>query len=175
MPDSPEFQFFLYGKEHPVIPGSSLWYSPLPVKRTQIITGNSNSGLSEIHLGGYFTAARSFLEQDHFKLLTNAASRLAKRLISSAQIRTIGICIKKHGGFYHPARVEILGDDVSVSCVLNVALSEDGAAWIQKEYHRLKRLTEKYPYSYLPEVFGIGAYESSHKPVRMFLGEWLEG
>ncbi|MEW5908918.1 MAG: hypothetical protein AB1659_03870, partial [Thermodesulfobacteriota bacterium] len=53
--------------------------------------------------------------------------------------------------------------------------SEDGAAWIQKEYHRLKRLTEKYPYSYLPEVFGIGAYESSHKPVRMFLGEWLEG
>jgi hypothetical protein len=175
MHGSPGFEYYLYRHTHPVLPGESLWNAPFPISRNHTVNDDPEAVFPEFHLGDYFTAARCVLEKCDFKILTNAVSRLTKRAVLSSQIQCIRICLKKHGEFYHPAKVEVQGDDISVSIVLNVAVSENGVEGIQQEYRALKSLSDKYPFSYSPKVFGIDVHEISGKPIWMFLGEWLEG
>ncbi|MFH1102478.1 MAG: hypothetical protein V1714_01760 [Pseudomonadota bacterium] len=175
MAASPRFEYFLYRKDRPVTEGTRIWDAPFPGEKPPALGEPLSDDPPDARIGDYFTGARAFLEENRFNLLTQSASKLARFPISFSQIRTIYIRLQKHGEFYHPARVDVMGEGFDVAFVLNVALSEKGTQWIEREYRLLKTLTRRYPSSYLPEVFGIGSHAFYGKTVRMFLGEWMEG
>lgn len=172
---SPQFEYFLYRKDRPIAEGTRIWDTPFPGKKPPAPGEPLSDDPPDIRIGDYFTGARAFLEKNRFKRLAQSASKLAGFPIAFNQIRTIHIRLQKHGEFYHPARVDVMGDGFDVALVLNIALSNRGTQWIEKEYRLLKRLTRRYPSSYLPKVFGIGSNAIYGKTVRMFLGEWMEG
>ena len=175
MAASPRFEYFLYRKERPIEEGTWNWDAPFPGKNPPAPVKPLSNDPPDVRIGDYFIGARAFLEKNRFNLLTQSASKLAGFPIAFNQIRTIRIRLQKHGEFYHPARVDVIGDGFDVAFVLNIALFDRGTEWIDREYRLLKTLTRRYPSSYLPEVFGIGSHAFYGKTVKMFLGEWMEG
>lgn len=125
----------------------------------------------------YFQAARIFLERNKFADLTQAAAIRLERTVRPEEISAVRVCLEKHGQFYHPSRVDVSGPEFSVAFVLNVAISATGKAWIETEYHTIKRLNKDFAGGYLPEVYAYGEVplKGNGKSFPMFLGEWFEG
>jgi hypothetical protein len=134
----------------------------------------NDSGRCVSH-GEYFTAIRYFLEPHRSEIITRALSHHLHREVTSQEIEKIDIFLEKHGEFYHPARIETLLHGMVIPFVLNVAISDLGKNYIQREYHLLKQLNENFPFSFLPNVFGQGRVCVTGDEIRMFLGEWFEG
>lgn len=173
----PRFKFFLSSKDDPVRKGDFLWSTPIPLdppQPTGIIKSDSDIFLSH---GGYFTAVRDFLERDRCAIITRSVSQHLHRNITSDEIDEIRIFLDKHGEFYHPARIEtVLQGDV-IFFVMNVAVSDVGKQYAQREYQLLKKLNTQFPDSYIPSVYAQSHVFSKTDQIetRMFLGEWFEG
>jgi len=134
----------------------------------------NNSGICVSH-GDYFTAVRNFLEQDRSGIITRAVSQHMHRDVTSQEIEEIRIFLEKHGEFYHPARIETVLHGTAIPFVLNVAISDSGKNFIQREYGLLKQLDEDFPCSFLPKVYGQGCVSMTGDEIGMFLGEWFQG
>jgi len=171
MPDSPQFKYFLSHRKNPVQKDSRIWTALLPMNRHQ---HPEDSGIC-VSYGDYFAAARDFLKQDRFKIITRAVSQQIHREVTSKEIQEIRIFLEKHGEFYHPARIETILHGTAVAFVLNVAISDSGKNCIQREYSLLKQLNENFPFSFLPKVFGQGCVCVTGDEIGMFLGEWFQG
>ncbi len=168
----PHFSFFISASQEPVIENSPLWQARIPLSLEALL---KNDGESVRH-SDYFQAAHSFLESDSYKIIMRAIIQQLGRDVSPQDVEEIKIILKKHGQFYHPARVETMLFQKRLSFVLNVAISEAGRRLIEKEYHLLKRLNTVQPFRYLPQVYGFGRiYGPKGRIFDMFLGEWLEG
>ena len=172
MPPNPKFTYYLYDTQTPVSRDDSAWQQPLPLSRH--FTGE-NDGLSLSH-EDYFLTIRRFLEIDDFDMLTRALGRRLQKKVKPADIREIGVCLSKHGEFYHPARLEVSVGQQSAGFVLNVAVSDNGIQTLPEEYQTLKRLNDEFTPSFIPRVYGFGEIETSgHRKIPLFLGDWLEG
>jgi len=171
MPDAPQFKYFLSHKKNPVQKNSQMWNTLLPMSRHQ---QPNNSGICVSH-GDYFTAVRNFLEQDRSGIITRAVSQHMHRDVTSQEIEEIRIFLEKHGEFYHPARIETVLHGTAIPFVLNVAISDSGKNFIQREYGLLKQLDEDFPCSFLPKVYGQGCVSMTGDEIGMFLGEWFQG
>ncbi|MGD9083307.1 MAG: hypothetical protein PVH72_07215 [Desulfobacterales bacterium] len=125
--------------------------------------------------GEYFSTVRSFLEQNKSEIITRAVSQHMRREVTSQEIEEINIFLEKHGEFYHPARIETIVCGTAIPFVLNVAISDSGKRYIQKEYGLLKQLNESFPFSFLPKVYGQGRVSIAGDDIGMFLGEWFKG
>jgi len=127
--------------------------------------------------GDYFTAVRNFLEQDGCEIITRAVSQHARQDITFEAIEEIRIILEKHGEFYHPARIEIIFAETTLSFVLNVAVSDIGKRYTDREFRCLEQLNAQFPFSFLPRVYGRGRIDTQSEPseIRMFLGEWFQG
>ena len=172
----PKFKFFLSSRNNPVREGDVIWWTPIPLSRHQsAITFKSDSDIFINH-GDYFTAARDFLERERCKSITQSVSQYLHRNISSQEIEEIRIFLEKHGEFYHPAKVEAVLQDVKIPFVLNVAVSDNGKRYAQREYRLLKMLDTEYPDSFIPKVYALGTVftKMDQVEIRMFLGEWFE-
>jgi hypothetical protein len=124
----------------------------------------------------YFQAAQAFLEADSFEVITRAVSRQLNRDVKAADIDEIRICLEKHGEFYHPARIETVVFQKKLCFVLNVAISETGRRFIEKEFQLLNRLNTAQPLHYLPQAYGFGRTSGSNgQEFAMFLGQWFDG
>jgi len=134
----------------------------------------NNAGICVSH-GDYFTALRNFLEQDRYEIITRAVSQHMHRDVTYQEIEEIRIFLEKHGEFYHPARIETVLHGTAISFVLNVAISDAGKSFIQREYGLLKQLNEDFPCSFLPMVYGQGCVSMTGDEIGMFLGEWFQG
>jgi len=134
----------------------------------------NNSGICVSH-GDYFTAVRNFLEQDRSEIIISAVSQHMHRDVTSQEIEEIRIFLEKHGEFYHPARIETVLHGTAIPFVLNVAISDSGKNFIQREYGLLKQLDEDFPCSFLPKVYGQGCVSMTGDEIGMFLGEWFQG
>jgi hypothetical protein len=175
MSATPRFFYFLSCIENPVIEGGPIWREPLPLERKAAEKLPPKPAGNIFRYGDYFQAARIFLEQDGYRPVTVAAGRRLQKAIRPEDIRAIRILLEKHGEFYHPARIEVVCADGPISLVLNVAVSETGKACIQQEYGFLKALNQKYPVSYLPQVYSQGDVEIKDTvKVGMFLGQWFD-
>jgi len=148
-----------------------MWNALLPMSRHQ---QPNDSGICMSH-GDYFTAVRNFLEQDRSEIITRAVSQHMHREVTCEEIEEIRIFLEKHGEFYHPARIEIMLHETAIPFVLNVAISDTGKSYIQREYDLLKQLQKDFPFSFLPKVYGRGCVSITGDEIGMFLGEWFQG
>ncbi|MBW2642349.1 MAG: hypothetical protein JRC89_03015 [Deltaproteobacteria bacterium] len=115
----------------------------------------NDSGIC-VSYGDYFTAVQNFLKQDRSEIIIRAISQHMHREVTSQDIKEIRIFLEKHGEFYHPARIETVLHETAISFVLNVAISDTGKSYIQREYDLLKQFDEDFPFSFLPKVYGQG-------------------
>lgn len=134
----------------------------------------NDSGICVSH-GYYFTAVRNFLEKGRSEIIISAVSQHMHREVTSQEIEEIRIFLEKHGEFYHPARIETVLHGTAIPFVLNVAISDSGKNFIQREYGLLKQLDEDFPCSFLPKVYGQGCVSMTGDEIGMFLGEWFQG
>ena len=177
MPGKPRFLYFLSRPTYRVDKDSEIWNIPLPLGRKQAVKPpKKGAGISVSH-GDYFSAARRFLENNQFQILTFALAQVLHRTIPVKEIEEIRIYLEKHGEFYHPARVETVANAKKIPFVLNVAISDAGIECIQREFRLLHKLNNDYPFSFLPKVYGQGHVRTSRSQIKihMFLAEWLEG
>jgi len=171
MPNAPQFKYFLSHKKTPVQKNSQMWNTLLPMSRQQ---QPNDSGICVSH-GYYFTAVRNFLEKGRSEIIISAVSQHMHREVTSQEIEEIRIFLEKHGEFYHPARIETVLHGTAIPFVLNVAISDSGKNFIQREYGLLKQLDEDFPCSFLPKVYGQGCVSMTGDEIGMFLGEWFQG
>lgn len=168
-----QFKYFLYDATNSVQKNSEIWSIPLPTtrKQPQRVTDNS------VTYGDYFSAVHSFLEQNRFEILISTFSKSINQHIAPEEIEEIRIFLVKHGEFYHPARVETSLSGLNLKFVLNVAISDSGKGYINKEYNTLKRLNSDFAFSFVPHVYGIGkaCAKGREHEIIMFLGEWFDG
>ena len=170
----PHFSFFISHSKEPVTEASLIWQAPIPLRLDALLKHDGN-GESVSH-AAYFQAAQSFLEANSFEIIARAASRQLGRDVKAADIEEIHIYLEKHGEFYHPARIEAVVYQKQLCFVLNVAISETGKGFIEKEYHHLNRLNTELPFRYLPQVYGFGRIPASDgSNFAMFLGQWFYG
>jgi hypothetical protein len=168
----PRFSFFISHSKEPVTEDSRIWHEPIPLRLDALL---KHDGESVSH-ADYFQAAQSFLEANSFEMIARAASRQLGRDVKAPGIEEIHICLEKHGDFYHPSRIEAVVYQKQLSFVLNVAISETGRRFIEKEYHHLNRLNTELPFRYLPQVYGFGRIPASDGlNFAMFLGQWFDG
>jgi len=172
MPYTPRFSYFISPLKTPVIENSALWRQPLTLSRH---LSGENEKIYPCH-GEYFSAVRTFLENDGCKIICRVLTRRLQQKVNPQDIREIHICLEKHGEFYHPAHLEVLACHQKNSFVLNVAVSETGIKTIKKEYHCLSKLNAEFSLCFLPEVYDFGEVEfAGDRKIRMFLGHWFEG
>lgn len=127
--------------------------------------------------GDYFQAITSFLKKDGKAILIQALFYAINPDIFEKTIEKISIIAEKHGEFYHPARLSVTVEGVTRQFVLNVAVSETGKRFIQKETELINKLSQDGSHHYLPRVFGFGkAPVPGRQPeLLVFLGDWFEG
>jgi hypothetical protein len=173
----PRFKFFLSSRNNPVIEGDFVWSTPIPLSRHQSDKAFEPDSDIFINHGDYFTAARNFLQKDRYAIITQTVSQYLHRNITPDEIEEIRIFLDKHGEFYHPAKVEAVLQAVKIPFVLNVAVTDVGKQYAQREYRILKRLDTQYPDSFIPKVYALGNVftKTDQVETRMFLGEWFEG
>ncbi|NQT10771.1 MAG: hypothetical protein HQ573_06345 [Desulfobacteraceae bacterium] len=173
MPHKPQFKYFLSDAKNSVQKNSEIWSIPLPTtrKQPQRVTGIS------VTYGDYFSAVHSFLEKNRFEILISAISQRLNQHIAPEEIEEIRVCLVKHGEFYHPSIVETSLSGLNLKFVLNVAISDSGKGYINKEYNALKRLNSDFAFSFVPHVYGIGkaCAKGREHEIIMFLGEWFDG
>ena len=173
----PRFKFFLSSIKNPVQEGDLIWSTPIPLSRHQS-TGIfiPDSDISVNH-GDYFTAVRDFLERDRYAIVVRSVSHHLHRDITPDEIEEIRIFLDKHGEFYHPSKIEVVLQADEISFVLNVAVTDVGKKFAQREFRLLKMLNMDYPDSFIPRVYANGNVftKTNQVETRMFLGEWFEG
>ena len=171
MPNTPRFFYFISHPPRAVSPKSAIWHAPLPMSRHLFEKREEIS----ISYGEYFHTVCSFLEKDGYKGISAVLSLRLQQHVDPADVRDIRIFLKKHGEFYHPARVEINVLQQKIYFVLNVAISASGNQYINQEYDCLKKLNDEFSISFLPRVYRFAKVESSGKQkIGLFLGEWFE-
>ena len=170
----PRFSFFISPSSEPVTAESRIWHKPIPLHLDALLK-HDESGVSVSH-AAYFQAARAFLENHSFEILTRAVSLKLNRDVKPSDIEEIRVRLKKHGEFYHPSRIEAVVNQQQLSFVLNVALSETGKRFIESEFHLLNRLNSEQPLRHLPRAYGFGRADGSNgQNFAMFLGQWFDG
>jgi hypothetical protein len=168
----PRISFFISNSKEPVTENSRRWHAAIPLRLDALM---KHDGESVSH-AAYFRAAQTFLEANSFEVIIRAVSRQLDRDVKAADIDEIRICLEKHGEFYHPARIETVVYQKKLSFVLNVAISETGRRFIEKEFHLLNRLNTEQPLHHLPRAYGFGRTSGSNgQNFAMFLGQWFDG
>jgi hypothetical protein len=119
----------------------------------------------------YFDSIRNFLGREEFKPLLSAVNQKLKREVLLKEIGEIIIRTEKHGALYHPASIELILKEEKVKFGLNVAVTDTGRDWLQKEFSVLKNLQEKYDLPYLPNPYLFDNLSS----ISFLLEEWFEG
>jgi hypothetical protein len=169
--------FGLNPNEPAVTPRCNLWSAPLPASRRAFGPSPDQAGQEVLPTyGDYFTAARSFLEQDRWAPVRKAVGRLMGRTVNGSEVARVAIYLVKHGAFYHPSYIRARVDGRWWPLVLNVAVRADGQMILDREFHNLDRLNRESAQSFWPQVFEQGwGRTADGRRLPMFLGQWLEG
>jgi hypothetical protein len=172
----PRFSFFISHSKEPVTEDSRIWHEPIPLRLDALMKHDGEGNGESVSHAAYFRAAQTFLETNSFEVMRRAVSRQLNRDVKAPDIEEIRVYLEKHGEFYHPCRIETIVYQKQLSFVLNVAISETGRRFIEKEFHLLNRLNTEQPFHYLPQAYGFGRTAGSNgQKFAMFLGQWFDG
>ena len=138
----------------------------------------SGGGESELRYGPYLGAVHYLLMRNNCRKILEALARRLGRLVTLEEVDAIEIRTEKHGAFYHVARADLSVSGQIVSFAVNVAVSDTARAQLERDFTFLRRLTNRYNYKFLPQVYfkGAGIYREPGKPLRwlhMFVAEWF--
>jgi hypothetical protein len=135
-----------------------------------------------LRYGAYFQGIRGVISKDSYRPLVHATGRRLAREILLSDIEAVLIYGEKHGGDYHPARIEVSAQGARASFVMNVAVTARGKARLCQEYDVLQHLDRKYDFSFLPHPYFQGEAschldqgEERDASITMFLADWFEG
>lgn len=137
-----------------------------------------SEGESELRYGPYLGAVHSLLLKDNGKKILEALAHRLGRLVTLEEVDSIEIRTEKHGACYHVARVDVSVSRQKISFAVNVAVSDTAKVELERDFRLLRRLTNRYNYTFLPKVYfkGAGIYRESGRPLRwlhMFVAEWF--
>jgi hypothetical protein len=169
LPGNRRFLYFLETGGQPLAPGGRLWSQLLPSSRRFAPGDPPPAGGAAVTIGDYFEAVRAFLEGEGAAAIGRLIAAGAREVPGPLEFR---LHLAKHGAFYHPCRVAVAGRDF----VLNVAVSAEGRALLEREVEVLDRLVRMGPPCFVPEVYARGeAPLKSGETARMFLAPWFSG
>jgi hypothetical protein len=124
----------------------------------------------------YFQAAQDFLVELAWQSLVNVSAQRLAAAPDAIELEAVAVFLAKHGQYYHPARIEVTASGMPLNFVLNVAVSAEGLATVQKEAATLARLNQIYSGGFLPRVYVQGEVMAEcGQSLGMFLGEWFDG
>ena len=157
-------RFYLSDQSTPVNENHDLWKKPLPVARQGNPLPKDGAPGRDLTYGQYFSAVESFVRAGP-EVFGNGNGPFPDN---------VSVFLEKHGAFYHPSRVTVGRECHVDEYVLNVAFSELGRQYLVDEYTTLKRLKDKYGYSFLPTVYACREIRvDTSRTVSMFMGEWF--
>ncbi len=156
----------------PVTARAPCWRRPLPLGPAG--TGAESAGEPGVSYGDYFQAVRRFLTAGRFAVLVGAVKEQSGRSVAPSDLGPLRIYLEKHGRYYHPARVTVEVGNTRPAFVVNVAVTRTGRAFLGRDYGNMRRLGNRFPYRFLPRVYGRGQAVLPGR-LDMFVGEWLEG
>jgi hypothetical protein len=172
----PPFKYYVSGISGTVSAASDLWNTPLPMNRYGGAASDAAGCPSCLCHGAYFDGARTFLEQNRCTVLLQALSGRLGRDVGPEEIGEIRITLMKHGAFYHPARVAVIGFSRPLYFALNVAASEAGRHTLQDECRALERLSRTSGEMFVPKGYGkTDAPAAGGFRLAMFLADWFHG
>jgi hypothetical protein len=134
---------------------------------------------SELRYGPYLGAVHYLLMRNNCQKILEALAYRLGRLVTLEEVDAIEIRTEKHGAFYHVARADVSVSGQIVSFAVNVAVSDTARAQLERDFTFLRRLTARYNYKFLPQVYfkGAGIYREAGKPLswlHMFVAEWFQ-
>lgn len=121
--------------------------------------------------GRYFRAIETFLDRGAIDRLLKIVSEKAGRNVHRDETKEVEIRAEKHGALYHPASLELVLEDSKKKFGLNVAVSETGRSWLEKEFSVVQNINAKYGLPYLPQVYFFDECEG----MSFLAEEWFEG
>jgi len=167
------FLFFLSEERIPMDEKDQRWSDFLPEDRRM-----TPGGRYDVAYGDYFSSARLYLEKDQCGVIRRVVSKKRGVQTTVSDIGEIRIFLKKHGGFYHPARIEADAHGRVWPFVLNVAFSDAGKACAKRERRVISEMNAGPFPGFLPEIHDLGGMEKNGPEgvsFLFFLGEWFDG
>jgi hypothetical protein len=173
----PKITCCLYSAADTVTERSPCWRRALPLSAAEALDRGQPRRPGRVSHGDYFTAVRRFLKADGFAALNDALHRRLGSSVAGMPIDSVGICLEKHGQFYHPARVTAAAGGRRAAFVVNVAVAASGRSVLKQDYDNIRLLSARFPYRFLPRVYARAAVSlpGGSRRVEMFLGDWLDG
>ena len=166
----PTVSYFLSTTDHPFDEDHALWHRPLPENRTSAVKIPESVDSEAVTYGNYFSAVSKFCAADGWSRIVAAASRQLEQPLVEKDLGCLAIFLEKHGAFYHPARLQIMVKDQTLSFVVNVATSSHGRKALVREIKTLEQLNTQRPFDWFPQVYSFASDE-----LPMFLGDWFDG
>ncbi|MFZ0610696.1 MAG: hypothetical protein WAM73_00510 [Desulfobacterales bacterium] len=175
--DKRQVLYFLAADDTPVTARAPCWRRPLPLGPTATVEATESAGGPGVSYGDYFQAVHRFLTADRCAVLVGAVKEQSGRSVAPADLGPIRIYLEKHGQYYHPARVIVAVGNTRPAFVVNVAVTKTGRACLGQDYGNIRRLNDRFPYRFMPRVYGRGeaVFPGRCDRLEMFVGEWLEG
>ena len=176
MDSQPRFRFFLATDAHALDATDPLWRAPLPLAPENGLVPPPQPRRKSITYADYFEAIRSYLSRNHCEALMRGLPAPICSPSARRPFEEIRIYLEKHGAHYHPARIVIPDLQPPRAFVVNVAVAAAGRQILEADVANLKRLNRRYGYDFIPRVYHWGSGSlNKGRPLKMFLGNWLEG
>lgn len=114
----------------------------------------------------------------HWDRFAEAVSEQAATPVNNIDL--IEIVAEKHGSDYHPARIRVHANGLTVCFVANVAITDRGRDRLDKDYQWLKHFRLNFQNSFVPQTYFLGRQtifdtDGEEMDLVMFVAEWLEG
>jgi hypothetical protein len=149
----PTVSYFLSTTDHPIHEDHPLWSRSLPENwHSGAITPETDS-TDDVTYGIYFTSIFKFCAADGWRRLLTAASEQLDLPVAETDLGHLSIFLEKHGGFYHPARLQLDVSDRTLTFVVNVAASGRGRQALPREVAALSHLNAQRPFGWFPRVY----------------------
>lgn len=173
-----DIRYRITGYDGFIQPGHPLWQKPLPsMNRAARLSASDDGATSKaITHAGYFEAVRSYLTgAGRFHIQHALAAHFPQHETWFKPDR-MDVVLEKHGEFYHPARIDILIYERSISLALNVAVTTAGSDCMTSEVAALHRVAQRLPPGTVPTVYGHAEVPGPNNfTIPMFLADWFNG
>jgi hypothetical protein len=157
-------EFYVSSLDNRVDEYSDIWNEFLPSNRHY-----QDNTVNNLTFCDYFKVTEDFVFSKKFKI----CEYVSHTFLQNKPIDSIKIIIKKHGEFYHPAKIDFYSDSLYFSAVINVAVSDAGKYCIQSEINALKRIDLKT--ESVPHIFSYGEIKAGNDAIIVaFVAEWFE-
>jgi len=173
-----DIRYRIAGYDGFIQPGHPLWQKPLPsMNRAARLAASADGATSKaITHADYFEAVRSYLAGTGRFHLQQALTAHFPQHETLFKPDRMDVVLEKHGEFYHPARIDILIYERTISLALNVAVTPAGRDCMTSEMAALYRVAQRLPSGAIPTVYGHTEVSGPNNlTMAMFLADWFNG